>query len=101
VVICSNSFHHYPEPQKFFDSVFRVLKPGGRLILRDFTSDSSILLWIGNHIEMPLARLMGHGDVAARSRAEVEAMGAAAGLKTEKFEMRRGLRMHCVMRKAK
>ena len=35
VVICTNSFHHYPNPQKFFDSVFRVLKSGGRLILQD------------------------------------------------------------------
>ena len=26
-IICSNSFHHYPNPQKFFDSVKRVLRP--------------------------------------------------------------------------
>ena len=30
-VICCESFHHYPDPQKFFDSVYRVLRPNGRL----------------------------------------------------------------------
>ena len=29
-VICSNSFHHYPNPQKFFDSAYRVLRKGFR-----------------------------------------------------------------------
>ena len=42
-VICSNSFHHYPNPQKFFDSVRRVLRPGGRLILQDYTAPKLIL----------------------------------------------------------
>nr|MCR4611708.1 class I SAM-dependent methyltransferase [Lachnospiraceae bacterium] len=28
VIICTNSFHHYPNPQQFFDSVKRVLRPG-------------------------------------------------------------------------
>ena len=41
-IICSNSFHHYPNPQAFFDSVKRCLRPGGRLVLRDVTSG----LWI-------------------------------------------------------
>ena len=33
VIICSMSFHHYPNPQAFFDSVKRCLRPNGRLIL--------------------------------------------------------------------
>ena len=36
-IICSNSFHHYPNPQNFFNSAYRVLRRGGRLILRDYT----------------------------------------------------------------
>ena len=31
-IICSMSFHHYPNPQDFFESVKRCLRPGGRLI---------------------------------------------------------------------
>jgi ubiquinone/menaquinone biosynthesis C-methylase UbiE len=34
-VLCSQSFHHYPHPEDFFVSVQRVLRPNGRLILRD------------------------------------------------------------------
>lgn len=57
-IISSNSFHHYPNPQDFFNSAYRVLEKGGRLILRDYTSKSSLLLWLCNHIEMPLAHLV-------------------------------------------
>lgn len=60
VVICSQSFQHYPNPQDFFTSVHKVLRPGGRLILRDNTG-SDILIWLINHIEIPLVHLVGHG----------------------------------------
>lgn len=46
VIICSNRFYHYPNSQAFFDSVKRCLRPGGRLILRDITSDNKLLLWL-------------------------------------------------------
>ncbi len=42
-IICSMSFHHYPNPQGFFDSVKRCLRPGGRLILRDMTTDNKVI----------------------------------------------------------
>lgn len=98
VIICSNSFHHYPNPQNFFNSVYKALRPNGRLILRDFTGNG-LILWLCNHIEMPLAHLAGHGDVAIRGRKEIENMCGAAGLKVESFEKRKGMRMHCVIRK--
>lgn len=100
VIICANSFHHYPEPQRFFDSVYRVLKPNGRLILRDYTGNS-VLLWLANHIEMPLANLFGHGDVAAHSLEEIRRMCERAGLKPEKLEAQKKLRLHCAARKEK
>lgn len=98
-VICANSFHHYPNPQKFFDSVYRVLRPGGRLVLRDYTASSAALLWVCNHVEMPLVHLLGHGDVKIHSCAEVEAMCAQAGLTVEKIEPQKRMRLHCVARK--
>lgn len=54
-VLCSNSFHHYPHPEKFFSEAARVLRPGGRLILRDYTSNDFVV-WLMNNIELPLAR---------------------------------------------
>lgn len=98
VVICSNSFHHYPNPQKFFLSVRRVLRPGGRLILQDYTA-SKALLWLMNHTEMPLANLFGHGDVAAYSLDEVRAFCENAGLRVEKLEKAKRFRLHLVARR--
>ena len=98
VVICTNSFHHYPNPQKFFDSVFRVLKSGGRLILQDYTAPKGIL-WLMNHTEMPLANLIGHGDVAARSLDEVKNFCDKAGLKIELLKRGKKFRLHLVARK--
>ena len=97
-VICANSFHHYPNPQKFFDSVQRVLRPGGRLILRDYTAAGPVL-WLMNHTEMPLANLFGHGDVAAYMLDEVRGFCDAAGLCVEKLEKGRMFRLHLVARK--
>ena len=98
-IICSMSFHHYPNPQAFFDSVKRCLRPNGRLILRDVTSDNKVLVWLMNTLEMPLANICGHGDVRVPTRDMVMKCCRKAGLKVEKFEIRKGMRMHCVVRK--
>ena len=98
-IICSNSFHHYPIPQAFFDSVKRCLRPGGRLVLRDVTSDNKLLLWFMDKIELPLANLCGHGDVTIATREVVTDCCKKAGLKVEKLEIRKGMRMHGVVRK--
>lgn len=98
-IICSNSFHHYPNPQAFFDSVQRCLRPGGRLILRDASSNNRLLLWFMDNIEVPLANLCGHGDVKIARRSVIEECCQKAGLKVESFEIRKGMRMHCVVRK--
>ena len=89
----------YPDPQAFFDSVKRCLRPNGRLILRDVTSDNKVLVWLMNTLEMPLANICGHGDVQVPTRDMVIKCCKKAGLKVEKFEIRKGMRMHCVVRK--
>jgi ubiquinone/menaquinone biosynthesis C-methylase UbiE len=42
VIICTNSFHHYPDPKQVLTEVDRVLKPGGRIYIMDFTADGVI-----------------------------------------------------------
>ena len=98
-IICSMSFHHYPSPQAFFNSVKRCLRPNGRLILRDVTSENKVLVWLMNTLEMPLANLFGHGDVRVPTRELISECCEKSGLKLEKFEIRKGMRMHCVVRK--
>ncbi|MBR2283374.1 MAG: class I SAM-dependent methyltransferase [Ruminococcus sp.] len=99
VVICCESFHHYPEPQKFFDSVYRVLRPGGRFVLRDMTMNSAAVRWFCNNIEMPLAHLIGKGDVRIYGREDIRGLCENAGLHMESFEKRGFCRLHCVVRK--
>ena len=89
----------YPDPQAFFDSVKRCLRPNGRLILRDVTSDNKVLVWLMNTLEMPLANICGHEDVQVPTRDVAIKCCKKAGLKVEKFEIRKGMRMHCVVRK--
>lgn len=98
-IICSMSFHHYPDPQAFFNSVKRCLRPNGRLILRDVTTDNKFVRWFMDKFEMPLANLIGHGDVRVPSREVVTECCRKAGLSVELFEIRKGMRMHCVARK--
>lgn len=98
-VLCSMSFHHYPNPERFFANVFRVLRPGGRLILRDMTG-AACMLWFVNHIEIPLAnKLLHKGDVHTYDQREIEALCEGIGMRLERFEQRKGLRLHCVCRK--
>ncbi len=98
VIICSNSFHHYPNPQRFFDSAKKVLRPGGRLILQDYTAPAFVL-WLMNHTEMPIANLIGHGDVRAYSLKEISNLCTNSGLKIEKLEAGKKFRLHLVARK--
>jgi len=41
-ITCSNSFHHYPHQDQAVREMFRVLRPGGRLILLDGFRDNVI-----------------------------------------------------------
>ena len=52
-----------------------------------------------DNIELPLATLCGHGDVKIAKRATVMECCKNAGLIVEKFEIRKGMRMLCVVRK--
>lgn len=99
-VLCTMSFHHYPNPERFFQSVYRILRKGGRLILRDMTSSSRLMMWLINHIELPIIRTVFHkGDVHCYNRAEIAALCQQSGMVMERFEIRKGFRMHCVCRK--
>ncbi len=101
VVICCESFHHYPNPQDFFNSVYRVLRPNGRLVLRDVTMGTAFGRWFCNKIEIPLINLKGKGDVHMYGRNEVQVLCKNAGLHMESFEKRGFCRLHCVARKSK
>lgn len=99
VIICSQSFHHYPNPQNFFHSVRRCLRPGGRLILRDMLIPGRVLHWFCNRVEMPLLNRLGYGDVHCYNKSEIQALCDQSGLLLERFERSKGMGLHAVIRK--
>lgn len=100
VITCSMSFHHYPAPGDFFKSVSRVLRGGGRLILRDMASRKKWLMYLVNHVEIPLInKIAKKGDVHVYSREEIQKLCDMSGLRLERYEVRKGFRLHCVCRK--
>ena len=98
VIINSQSFHHYPNPHAFFRSAYKVLKPGGYLILRDNTGPKWIMGMV-NCVLLPLCNMLGHGDVKGYLIPEVREMCEEAGLSVEKLEQQKKFRMHLVARK--
>ena len=99
VVLCCHSFHHYPHPRAFFSEAFRVLKKGGRLILRDNTGSLPWLLYY-NLYQIPLQNFRSHsGDVRFYSTREVARFLKKAGFLIEKNEMRKGHKLHVSARK--
>lgn len=98
-VICTQSFHHYPDAREFFKNVCRVLRPGGRLILRDMTSNCTPIRWFINNIELPVLNILGYGDVRVYGRKDIEELCHNTGLRVELYEKRGFFRMHCVVRK--
>ena len=75
IVTCSQSFHHYPYPEKAMQEAFRVLKKGGLYILSD-TGVGGLGGWIDNNIFFKLAR---SGDCHTMNRKGIARMMEAAG----------------------
>ena len=75
-----------------------MLRKGGRLILRDYTS-SDLVVWLMNHLELPLSNLLGHGDVKVYKAAEFISMAEKAGFTVLTMEKQKGFRAHLVARK--
>jgi len=50
-IICTNSFHHYPNPDKVMSEINRVLKLTGRIYILDVTSDDFFIKWVNKKVQ--------------------------------------------------
>ncbi|WP_028044058.1 class I SAM-dependent methyltransferase [Candidatus Stoquefichus massiliensis] len=69
IVYCNDSFHHYPHPQFVLSEVYRVLKPGGTLLIGD-CYQIGVARWIMNLF----MRFSTEGDIKIYSKKEMYAL---------------------------
>ena len=67
IVLCNDSFHHYPQPEQVLQEVHRVLKKGGLFLLGDATAPAIIRLPL--NLLLPLGQ---SGDVHLYSAKELK-----------------------------
>lgn len=66
VLICTDSFHHYPNPKKAIGEFYRVLKKNGYLLLADFVKPFPVRQLM--NIFIPFSN---EGDVKIYSQSEI------------------------------
>jgi ubiquinone/menaquinone biosynthesis C-methylase UbiE len=74
-VLCSNSFHHYPDPLEATREMTRVLAPGGRLVIGDACADRAMA-----RIADRFLRLLEPGHVRLYRSTELGSFLHGAGL---------------------
>jgi ubiquinone/menaquinone biosynthesis C-methylase UbiE len=52
IIICTNSFHHYLHPDKALKEMYRLLKTGGKLFLRDPAVDNWVIRLIAKGMHL-------------------------------------------------
>jgi len=50
-ILCTNSFHHYPNPDKVIEEVYRVLSKNGKFCILDITADAFFSRWMNKKLK--------------------------------------------------
>ncbi len=81
-VLCTTSFHHYPEPQRATGEMARVLVPAGRVVIGDGCSDR-----LATRILDLALRLFQPSHVHLHRSEELERLLAEAGLSHQRSRL--------------
>ena len=95
-VTCNMSIHHYPHPQDALNEMYRILQPGGYLLLNDMDCIAPIRAaanWL-------FPKLPG-GDVKMYSREEIEGMVRSAGFQKIQYRKISPFSFQCIAEKAR
>lgn len=96
VVTCNMSIHNYPHPQNAVNEMFRILKPGGVLLLNDMNCVAPIRA-VANWL---FPKLPG-GDVKMYSQEEIEGMVRSAGFQKIQYRKTSPFSFQCIAEKAR
>lgn len=93
-VTCNMSIHHYPHPLEALKEMYRILRPGGYLLLNDMDCAAPIRAcanWL-------FPRLPG-GDIKMYNQREIEDMVCHAGFQIERYRKISPFSFQCVAEK--
>ncbi len=69
-------------------------------LAKPMASSSVLVMWFINHIEIPpVNKILKKGDVHCYTKADIIKLCKKSGLKLERYEVRKGFRLHCVVSK--
>ena len=88
-ILCTNSFHHYPDPLKVLAEMKRVLVPGGTLVIFENAPELSWYTWMWDRV----LRLVEKGHVRYYPTDELEGLIADSGFENRKLHLRRNFLM--------
>jgi ubiquinone/menaquinone biosynthesis C-methylase UbiE len=80
LVTCRMALHHFPEPRKAFAEAYRVLAPGGRLVIADVVGDYEH--GQDRALREHLEKLFDPSHILVYTRTELDAMLREAGFET-------------------
>ncbi len=92
MAVCSQSFHHYPNPSRALLEAYRVLKPGGIFLLCDTYVSNDTLRWLENHIVLKLVHT---GDVHTYGQDELCRLFTEAGFRNVSWNQIRSVIFSC------